>query len=310
MAWSNDVQHCQLIPDDLEGHEPYASTSTMVTLSVQAFTPILGTLLLGTSERIIAPARFAIVDLLSKMQRADKRESYRNRSRPPSPERTNEYAYLHNGLQEEEDQESLPAVGLFKGKERGMFRQELLEALVIGMSRLDFDVEYESPDPYNTGNIRTPADEPRSQRPSPTGPDNPYFPPVSPTPSPQSTSPASLSPANTPSTRNDLRKSPSRSPLSPLPLPSSPHSPSSSSSARKSPPPSPGREWPEEIQRAPNRMEQDPSHHQEYEEAYEYTGSDARKAALGRLSSMSLMAAVTATGASFVHLHHVGGLTF
>lgn len=273
----------------------------MVTISVQAFTPILGTLLLGTSEKIIAPARFAIVDLLSRMQRADKRES--NSSRPSSPERTNAFAYIHNGLdEEEEDQETSLAVGLFHGEERGMFRQELLQSVIIGMSRLDLDLEDEPSEGFSVTASRTPLEEPRSQRPSPSGPDNPYFPPSSSqSNSPQSSSPASLSPSPT---RSDARRSPSHTPLSPSHLPNTPHpAAASSSSARRSPPPSPGREWPEEIHLAPNRMEQDPSHRQDYDEAYEYSGSDARKAALGRLSSMSLMAAVTATGVFFACRH-------
>lgn len=299
--------HCQLISDDLEGLESYASTSTMVTISVQAFTPILGTLLLGTSEKIITPARFAVLDLLARMRRADDREAGVVRS-PSSADIQLNLAFLSNNLVEE-DEETPASVGLFKSEERAMFRQELLHSVIIGMSRLDLDMEYEStavdnPEDWNYALHREdtsmPAEKPSTNT-SPSRPDNPYFPPVSNSQSPSSTPPVSPPLAEQKALRNNSRKSISpRSPPAHSPTTST-HSPNtrspkstSPSSGKYSPPPSPGNEWPQENPRVPNRMEQD--HHEEYDEAYEYSGSDARKAALGRLSSMSLMAAVTATG--------------
>ncbi|RXW18885.1 hypothetical protein EST38_g6981 [Candolleomyces aberdarensis] len=206
--------HCQLIPDDLDSLQPYASTSTMVTISVQSFTPILGTLLLGTSEKIFSPTRFAVLDLLARMRRADSRDA----GLVPSPDISSKrlpvnLAFLSNNLVEDEDEELVLTVGLFKNEERTMFRQELLHSVIIGMSRLDMDMDYEDQERESPTRVSeaSQASESSSRQ---SSPDNPYFPPLPP----------------------------------------------------------------------------------KYEEAYDVLGSDARKAALGRVSSMSLMAAVTATG--------------
>jgi len=269
---TNEIQHCQLIQDDLDNPGSYASTSTMTTISVQAFNETLAHLLLGTSEKVVNPTRFAILDLLARIRRADAQESGNLTTPSPTSKRSQgNIAFLSNNLVEDDDHDTPLYVGLFKKDERTMFRQELLYTLVIGLSRMDID-DFEPEE-------MVPADTSLQVTLSTNGhPDNPYFPPT-----PKSTSPAS-SKSSSPTDSTSGRKS-------------SPHSTSRSPPASKgsrSPPPSPGSEWPEELPQ-PHVMDHD-HHHQDYEEAYEYLGSDAHRAPLGRLASMSLMAAVTATG--------------
>lgn len=294
VASSNEEQHCQLIPDGLEGLESFASTSSTVTIPVEAFTPILGTLLLGTSEKVITPARFAILDMLSRMRRADARETGVGRVPSSSSSQAN-IAFLSNNLIEDDDESPCPATGLFKMEERGMFRQELLHSVIIGMSRLDMDdepMDVDEPSPQANTEAKPGSGTSHSNRPSPSSQqENPYFPSLS--HSSNSTRSASSTPPASPPTGQKSRNETRTSSFSPVHSPTSPNtSPRPPAPPRRSPPPSPGSEWPEE--KPPSRMEQD--HRQEFDEAYDHLGSDARKAALGRLSSMSLIAAVTATG--------------
>ncbi len=139
--------------------EVYASSSATVTISVQAFTPILGTLLLNDNNRVGILARDALVGFLAKMNNVDEKElgvSTHRRRRPRQPWEP----------EEEHDEEPLPYVGLFGCRERALFRQEILQQIVIGLGQLS-DEDY------------------RHQQPSDQLPEwhgdwsNPYFPPVS-----------------------------------------------------------------------------------------------------------------------------------
>ncbi|KAJ7046670.1 armadillo-type protein [Mycena alexandri] len=122
--------HCQVIPDDLGVEEIVYSSSTS-TISVQAFTPILGTLLLSPNSKVGGAARYVVVNILSRIRKLGERESSTPVSSPSTADSDSE---------EEETVEDIP-VGLFGREERLMFEQELLQQVVIGMGRLDVDTE-------------------------------------------------------------------------------------------------------------------------------------------------------------------------
>ena len=162
-------QNCQIIPDDLKPEEAYASSSTTVTISVQAFTPILGTLLLSSNALVGGAARYAVVDLLSRMKKADDRERGASRQQPRrSPgEMIHPWEISKNNREVDDDDEAPLPTGMFGQHERAMFTQEILQQVVIGMGRLDVDYEPE----------QEPVEQPSIQ----IDRSNPYFPP---TPSP------------------------------------------------------------------------------------------------------------------------------
>jgi serine/threonine-protein phosphatase 4 regulatory subunit 1 len=170
--------------------DAYASSSATVTISVQAFTPILGTLLLNENTRVGILARDALVGFLAKMNKVDEKEfgvSTRRRRRPRQPWEP----------VEEHDEEPLPYVGLFGRRERALFRQEILQQIVIGLGQLG-DEDY------------------RQQQSSDQLPEwhgdwsNPYFPPVSYESALHSTSDAHSSPKC--SSNGSKRSPPSNSP--------------------------------------------------------------------------------------------------
>lgn len=168
-------QHCQIIPDDLRPEEAYASSSTTVTISVQAFTPILGTLLLSSNPLVGGAARVAVVDLLSRMRKADDRElGAIHRHHPPrSPGELHhpwELSRPQRDDDDDDDEEPL-VVGLFGRHERAMFTQEILQQVVIGMARLDVLSDAESAHPEEAEPQVGHVELDRS---------NPYFPPSPP----------------------------------------------------------------------------------------------------------------------------------
>src|SRR5882762_11136546 len=106
-----------------QGCGSQAQPSDVTPISVQAFTPILGTLLLSPNGMVDGPARYAVVEILNRMRKADELEE---RERDTSDRQT-------RGQQEEEDQDEddYPS-GLFGKTERKMFRDEILQQVVIG----------------------------------------------------------------------------------------------------------------------------------------------------------------------------------
>lgn len=246
----NVFQHCQAISGSPDAMEGFASTSTMATIPVQDFTPILATLLLSSNPQIVGSARFAVVDLLTRMSKADERES--GVSSAPSTEE-----------EEESDGENAYAVGLFKAEERDMLRQEILHSVVIGMGRLGDEAEEQwagSPMHVRESSGENQFSSMSIQSHSPSAPArpqspavNPYF-PVTPPPAKPAASPT-LAP---PSIHQSLSTSPVRSP--------------------------------EEDQHASFDIDEQ---HRLAEHGNE---TDEEQAAIGQLSCMSLIAAVTATG--------------
>ncbi|TFK29838.1 ARM repeat-containing protein [Coprinopsis marcescibilis] len=251
--------HCQIIPDDPDSMQSFASTSSTVTISVQAFTPILGTLLLSSSPTIVGSARFAVVNLLARMKRADDKDSG---SIPVSPVPHGYESDLCDDVDEDQD-ETLYSVGMFKKDERSLFRQEILHSVVIGMGRLDLDPETD-PQPNDAGDWEDAssmsltashdADVLESRPKSPKyGDVNPYF--------PAAQYEQHVASAGTPTTISSASSSP-------------PHD--SADFGRRVP--SSGLDASDEECRDGD--------------------DDEEQAAIGRLSSMSLMAAVTAAGSA------------
>ncbi|KAJ6630685.1 armadillo-type protein [Mycena sp. CBHHK59/15] len=126
--------HCQVIPDDLGVEESVYPSSTS-TISVQAFTPILGTLLLSPNAKVGGAARYVVVNILSRIRRLNAREPGSQVGVPAPVASTSD-----SDSEEDDSTENIP-IGLFGPEERSMFEQELLQQVVIGMGRLDIDIE-------------------------------------------------------------------------------------------------------------------------------------------------------------------------
>ncbi|KAF9564431.1 ARM repeat-containing protein [Agrocybe pediades] len=259
--------HCQIIPDNLKPEEAYASSSTTVTISVQAFTPILGTLLLSSNPLVGGAARLAIVDLLSRMKKADDREHgayHRHLQHSPGDILHPWEITMTSGEDDEDDEDPLP-IGLFGTEERAMFTAEILQQVVIGMGRLDDELSQEQ--------ATTPTGSPMQvlaqgqQYPQEPSNDNPYFPPL---------------PSNATSMQHRTMLSPGQGPER------------SQSADRHTF--SPGAEFPPNSANPVQTSVSDD--HMDVDNAMELypEEGDDEQAAVGRLSSMSLMAAVTASG--------------
>ncbi|KAG6818201.1 hypothetical protein H0H87_000106 [Tephrocybe sp. NHM501043] len=284
----SSLSHCAL-----DGDTP--TLPTTATVPVQAFTPILGTLLLSNNPLVGAATRRAIVDLLLRLADADQRN------------------VAH------------PSVGPFNGSRRQMLRTELLQQVVIGMSRLDMDTD-DQPQAVDS----RPDPEVLMTQLSQGHPDlkvksdiiNPYFPLLPPAPNSFPSTPAAsfsetASSASYSSTGTTTRKEPSLLP------PPEPHHPRSDSPWRQeqldfaralSPQRHPpaltvpgGVSIPQDSVADPGDPQQttlpDMAFHTPYEARLDIQtpfgsedGEEDEQAAVGRLSSMSLMAAVTASG--------------
>ncbi|KAL4068026.1 armadillo-type protein [Scleroderma citrinum] len=170
ILWSF-LTRCQLVEDPGESliHDadcqPNYIDGDVTLISVQAFTPILGTLLLSPNGMVSGPARCAVVDLLGRIRKADTTEE--------------QGIDIHQSVDE--------SCGLFGRAQRKMFEEEVLHQLVIGIGRLDIPVEEDISEIWYDASARTPATEIPTQ----TGVEdtydpniNPYFPPP---PSPLST---------------------------------------------------------------------------------------------------------------------------
>ncbi|KAH9484240.1 Serine/threonine-protein phosphatase 4 regulatory subunit 1 [Psilocybe cubensis] len=272
---------CQIIPDDPKPEEAYASSSTTVTISVQAFTPILGTLLLSSNPMVGGAARFAVVDLLSRMKKADDRQfgAFQRRHHHPSSDIIHPWEITRTRREDEDeddDDEAPLATGLFGHRERAMFTQEILQQVVIGMGKLDVDYEPEQEPPVSQGQQHPATSSQFSES-------NPYFPSLSSQSSNadrhENVSMRSVIDQTTSSAgaqfHTDAQTSSPAGPSSAGTQFSNLHAPSSSHSDPGSP------------------MAVDTNDSDNWDDVDD--GED-EQAAVGRLSCMSLMAAVTASG--------------
>jgi len=294
-TWTYDVllQRCQVVEDPTEsasfetGYQQNYIDGDVTLISVQAFTPILGTLLLSPNGMVNGPSRCAVVDLLARIRKAD-----------PAEEQGMD---IHQSADE--------PYGLFGRRQRRLFEEEVLHQLVIGIGRLDVPAEEEIAEVWYDASARTPATEIPGQAAMSKQPGledttydpnvNPYFPPP---PSPSSTPPISPpSPVLSTSISAQLPQVsvvPPSPPLGVISLPSEfstldPPSPitsisyhyegGGSSPTRLSGPQTPPPAAVPQLQTAAE-------HHDTEDEI-----DPSEQAAVGRLSSMSLIAAVTAS---------------
>lgn len=144
------LTHCHLVeePSDLSNadYSQPQSDDQVTLISVQAFTPILATLLLSSNGVVSGSARTAIVELLARIHRAD-----------------------DLGDQHADDL----SYGLFGRHERSLFEEEVIQQLVIGMGRLEPGEDETDPDEV----WYTPAVEvPQPEHLPSNNSVNPYFP--------------------------------------------------------------------------------------------------------------------------------------
>ncbi|KAJ4480654.1 hypothetical protein C8J55DRAFT_69602 [Lentinula edodes] len=141
---------CQLTPGDIVDEDSlnppeFHDHEGIPTISVQAFTPILGTLLLSPNVLVGGATRYAVVALLGRIKRVNAMESKPGSDSPKihvQIPRLNEVANSQNlsagSLEEIEDEEEI-VVGFFGKEERSLFQKEILFQVVVGMGRLDSD---------------------------------------------------------------------------------------------------------------------------------------------------------------------------
>ncbi|KAF9652850.1 ARM repeat-containing protein [Thelephora ganbajun] len=133
------VTHYRVVRED--GCQPLVSDETnpdVLPICVQAFTPILGTLLLSMNGNVGSNARSAIVGILRRIKRLDDIEDGVDYTQAVDKGGgTNVPADLWiEGL----DDLDL-TLGLFERKQRRLLEDELLRQVVIGMARLDMQEE-------------------------------------------------------------------------------------------------------------------------------------------------------------------------
>ncbi|KAL1944608.1 hypothetical protein VTO73DRAFT_3038 [Trametes versicolor] len=134
------------LASDIASFSASESGDVLTDISVQAFTPLLGTLLLSPNGMVGGSARYAVVELLRRLRRADQREDDERASRYGSsddvsvdsqPQR--QPSPTPSQVAEEQDAAEHADVGLFQRNERRLFEHELIYQVVIGMGRLDMD---------------------------------------------------------------------------------------------------------------------------------------------------------------------------
>ncbi|KAF8628354.1 hypothetical protein AX15_003890 [Amanita polypyramis BW_CC] len=337
--------HCQVVSDESSmDAETYQSRSELAAtaISVQAFTPILGTLLLSPNPLVGGVARYAVVALLERVRKANDKDSRILSVDGPSPRQ--------GAGGEDVDFD----IGLFGRRERAMFQEEILQQVVIGMGHLDVDPEtsFTPDDTIVLGRSEQPE---VSERQSQKGTVNPYFPASSLSSSDHSF--PSVVPNNSRSldglqdlpNSNSLFLSTALKPISHdafsdhVTSPTLKQLPTKQTSLSTNPaniarvpsadgiastvdrsslpigplnPPKSGRVSPDLIDPLPStalegldscnkrNMEYGAAHNRTFrpswnctcDDAYGYDDCENQKAAVGRLSSMSLMAAVVASG--------------
>lgn len=147
------LTHCQVVATADNQINSYSNQST--SISVHAFTPILGRLLLSPNGLVGSSAKYVVVNLLQRMREADSPEDQvqetENRQaklgipRPDigvSPQLDNWVAglsFVSNASLNED-----LTIGLFGRSERVLFEQEILWGLVAGLDRLFLDGDLDS----------------------------------------------------------------------------------------------------------------------------------------------------------------------
>jgi hypothetical protein len=138
--------HCRIVPDEslaspFSGGENGGNGSPTL-LSVQAFTPILGTLLLSSNALVGGPTRYAVVETLKRMRRADEHDhcllASSSTASSPSPSQRRASSSASSSVSDD------LFYGLFGMEERRMLEDEIIHSVVIGLGRLDDNDEDEA----------------------------------------------------------------------------------------------------------------------------------------------------------------------
>ncbi|KAF9264782.1 ARM repeat-containing protein [Marasmius fiardii PR-910] len=154
--------HCQLVSEESVNEDDMNSPGfhdheSIPSISVQVFTPILGTLLLSHNGIVGGAARQAVVQLLERIKRLDSVEADVP-SRSSIDIATDVSRMGLGGVIGEIDPRTVERrqsthmhtdnldVGLFGKTERALFEKEILYQVVIGMGRLDAEGETETSD--------------------------------------------------------------------------------------------------------------------------------------------------------------------
>ncbi|EGO20928.1 hypothetical protein SERLADRAFT_410491 [Serpula lacrymans var. lacrymans S7.9] len=121
------LTHCRLVEEPADHMIAYSSPDHQhaegeTLISVQAFTPVLGTLLLSPNGMVSSSARYAVVEVLRKMRQMDELD-------------INDEAMQTNDRSEEIQN------GVFGPYERNIFEEEIVQQIIIGMGRLDTEDE-------------------------------------------------------------------------------------------------------------------------------------------------------------------------
>jgi len=134
------VTHYRVVREDtchpLVSHE---TDPDVLPICVQAFTPILGTLLLSVNGNVGSNARSAIVGILRRIKRLDDIEDGVDRTKVVDG------ANIQGDPWTEGFDELDLTPGVFERKQRRLFEDELLRQVVIGMARLDMQEEEPQP---------------------------------------------------------------------------------------------------------------------------------------------------------------------
>lgn len=277
------LTRCRLVEESIGSTDcqPNYTDGDVTLMSVQAFTPILGTLLLSPNGMVSGPTRCAVVDLLGRMKKADA---------------------VDEGVERDD---SANDCGLFGRSQRKLFADEVLQQIVIGIGKLDLPVEEEVVDVWYDASARTPAMEIPGQTSTSATVDqlydpavNPYFPVPPPSPSSPVSPLPPCSSMDIPVPIPSVAVVPPSPPPCATPLiefsPTEPPSPITSISfhyeGAGSSPTRMANPYGSVLPAAPHSTDVEERREAEDE-------SDANEqAAVGRLSSMSLIAAVTAGG--------------
>ncbi|EIW85038.1 ARM repeat-containing protein [Coniophora puteana RWD-64-598 SS2] len=240
------LTHCRLVDTAVDEEQQLLEVADDVTvISVQSFTPILGTLLLSPNSMVSGPARHAVVLLLSRAHEID-----------------------------------VEHCGDFTAYERKIFEREILHQVVIGMGKLDGAVD-ERDDELSSGSIQENQGVHTARRSSfsankaaSLGNINPYFPVVPPAEQEQNVK-----------NSNEIVNLPSP----PLAAPSIKPGNNSVQTAQSPP----GDDLYTEDRALGEKKPLSPSSELANYNNY-FNGDNEEQAAIGRLSSMSLIAAVAA----------------
>ena len=137
------VTHYRVVREDM--FQPLVSDESnpdVIPIGVQAFTPILGTLLLSINGNVGSNARNAIVGILRRIKRLDDIANGVVNTR--AVDKGGGTSTLSDPWIEGFDDFD-PTPGLFERKQRRLFEDELLRQVVIGMARLDMQEEEPQP---------------------------------------------------------------------------------------------------------------------------------------------------------------------